>query len=194
METFKKKLKYEQFFDRGFAHKVSETPWGKDLFDCIQCGACTGICPTSIYMDYAPRRIVAMVREGMKEDVLKSFTIWLCSSCYACTVNCPQKIKITDIMYGLKRMAIEEGYYPKKFPIPVLAKSFFDMAKTNGRTTEFILASKLMFKTGLGKCFSYLPIGLDLMRTGRMSLKTERISDEGRKQLQEMLRTKEGSL
>ncbi len=194
MEPFKRKLKYEQFFDHGFTRKVSETRWGKDLVDCIQCGACTGICPTSIYMDYAPRRIVAMVREGMKEEVLRSFTIWLCSSCYACTVSCPQKIKVTDIMYGLKRMAIEEGYYPKKFPIPVLARSFFDMAKRNGRTTEFILASKLMLKTGLGKFFSYLPIGLDLMRTGRMSLKTERISDEGRKQLQEMLRTKEGSL
>jgi heterodisulfide reductase subunit C2 len=194
METFKRKLKYEQFFDHGFAQRVSETPWGKDLFDCIQCGACTGICPTSIYMDYAPRRIVAMVREGMKEDVLKSFTIWLCSSCYACTVNCPQKIKITDIMYGLKRMAIEEGHYPRKFPIPLLAKAFFDMAKRNGRTTEFLLASKLMLKTGLGKIFSYLPIGFDLMKTGRMSLKTERVSEEGRKQLQEMLRAKEGSL
>lgn len=191
METFKRKLKYEYFFDHGFARRVSETNWGKDIFDCIQCGACTGICPTSIYMDYAPRRIVAMVREGMKQDVLRSFTIWLCSSCYACTVNCPQKIKITDIMYGLKRMAIEEGYYPRKFPIPILAQSFFEMAKGKGRTTEFLLASKLMMKTGAAKILSYLPIGIDLMKMGRMSLKTEKISREGRRQLDAMLRVKE---
>lgn len=191
MEGFKRHIKYEKDLNRAFRSKITETLWGKDILKCIQCGACSGICPTSLYMDYPPRQIISMIREGLREDVLKSFTIWLCSSCYSCTVNCPQGIKITEIMYGLKRMAIEEEYFPKGFSIPTLAKSFFEMAKKNGRITESQLASKIMAKTGIKKSLSYMPIGLGLLKTGRMSLKTEKISKEGRRQLQELLRWEE---
>ena len=43
----------------------------------------------------------------MIDRVVKSNTIWLCTSCYYCTVRCPAGIKITDLMYELKRMAIK---------------------------------------------------------------------------------------
>ena len=187
MKPFERKIKYEQELHRDFPSHIAETTWGKEILDCIQCGACSGVCPTSPYMDYPPRRIIAMIREGMKEEVLKSFTIWLCSSCYACTANCPQGIKITEVMYGLKRMAIEEGVFPKGFPIPTLANDFFELAKTNGRIPEFWLAFKLMLKTGIGKSLSYLPIGMELLKTGRVALKAEKVSEEGRRQIQTLL-------
>ena len=53
-----------------------------------------------------PRRIIQLVREGFRHDALRSQTIWLCASCYACAVHCPQDIHITDVMYTLKREAI----------------------------------------------------------------------------------------
>ncbi|MCX8021444.1 MAG: 4Fe-4S dicluster domain-containing protein [Syntrophorhabdaceae bacterium] len=187
MEEIRPKIKFEQQLKRDFSYKVAETLWGKNVFTCIQCGNCSGVCPTSIYMDYTPRRIVAMVREGLKEDVLKSTTIWLCSSCYSCTAHCPQGIKITDVMYGLKRMAIEEGYYPKNFPIPILAKDFYDMVRENGRITEFVLATKLLIKTGMRRVMAYMPVGMNLWRTGRTSLKKEQISNKGRKELKKLM-------
>jgi len=192
MRTFERKIKYEQEVKRDFARQVAETSWGKEILDCIQCGGCSGICPTAPYMEHPPRKIIAMVREGMKDEVLQSFTIWLCASCYACMVSCPQGIKITEVMYGLKRMAIEEGVYPKRFPIPTLARDFFALAKDRGRISEFWLAGKLMIKSGIGKCWSYLPIGLELLKTRRVSFQRETISPEGRRQIQALLETKEG--
>ena len=70
----------------------------------------------SAYMDYTPRRLIAMTRAGMKDEVLGSFSIWVCASCYACTAACPKQIPITDIMYALKRTAIREGVHPTPLP------------------------------------------------------------------------------
>ncbi len=171
----KRTVKYEGELDRSILEYVISIPGGQKVLDCIQCGTCSGTCPLSIYMDFTPRRIIALLREGFKSEVLSSFTIWLCSSCYSCTVACPQEIKITDIMYALKRKAIEEKVYPRNFPVPVLAREFFKMVRRDGRTTESILVMKLLFKTGILKAFSYAPLGLKLFRTGRLSFKRERI-------------------
>jgi len=93
---------------------------------------CSGLCPLSTYMDFTPRRIIAMIRAGFKREVLSSQTCWLCASCYACTVECPKEVKITDIMYATKRLAIREGVYPKRFAIPVLAREFFSAVENHG--------------------------------------------------------------
>lgn len=44
---------------------------------------------------YGPlhRKIISIIKNGFKEEALKSFTIWLCASCYTCQVHCPAKIK-----------------------------------------------------------------------------------------------------
>src|ERR1017187_2980358 len=94
-----RKLKFQREADPEWARLVSERPGCEGLFSCLQCGACSGTCPLSNYMDFSPRRIVALVREGFRKDALSSKTIWLCASCYSCAVHCPRQIHITDIMY-----------------------------------------------------------------------------------------------
>jgi heterodisulfide reductase subunit C len=78
---------------------IAATPGDSRLMYCIQCGTCGGSCPSASAMDHTPRSIFAMIRSGMREEVLKSNTPWMCVSCYFCTVRCPQEIHITDIMY-----------------------------------------------------------------------------------------------
>jgi len=34
--------------------------------------------------------------------------LWDCVTCYQCQEHCPQKVKVTDILYELKNMAIEK--------------------------------------------------------------------------------------
>jgi heterodisulfide reductase subunit C len=126
-------------------------------------------------MDYTPRRIVQLVREGFRDDALSCQTIWLCASCYSCGVHCPQQIHITDMMYGLKREAIREKKYPARFPIPVLAQEFFGMVKRRGRSSEFWLVLRLAMKSNPFILFTMMRTGWDLFRTGRMSLKSEGI-------------------
>ncbi len=175
----KRTIKYESDRTPGFGRDVMRVPGCEELERCIQCGTCSGVCPLSIYMDHTPRQVMALTRGDFKRDVLHSQTIWLCASCYACTVECPQEIRITDIMYELKQRAINEGVYPKKFPIPVLAHEFNAMVRKNGRITEMQLVIRLFLKTSWLAALGNWRLGLDLMRTGRFSLATEHIRNRG---------------
>lgn len=172
-------IKYDADRVRGFGREVMRVPGCEELESCIQCGTCSGVCPLSIYMDHTPRQVMALTRADFKHEVLSSQTIWLCASCYACTVECPREIRITDIMYELKQRAITEGIYPKHLPIPVLAREFTDMVKRHGRITEMLLVIKLFLKTNPLAAMGNWRLGIDLLKTGRMSLATEKIEKRG---------------
>ena len=75
-------------------------------------------------MDISPRKVIALFRAGQIEEILRSRTIWICASCYMCTTRCPQSIKITDLLYALKRTAIDAGLYPEKIPGLHLVEEF----------------------------------------------------------------------
>jgi quinone-modifying oxidoreductase, subunit QmoC len=144
---------------------------------CIQCGTCSATCPMSIYMDYTPRKIIAMTRAGFKHDVLRCFTIWLCTSCYSCTVDCPRQIKITDLMYTLKRMAIDGEVYPPRFTVPVLAHQFYHLIASRGRSHEGRLMLNVMMRTNPFQLFKFAGVGMRLLRRGRLD--TALVQDRG---------------
>jgi heterodisulfide reductase subunit C len=181
-----RRVKYQEELDPDFPDQVAAMPGAADLNRCIQCGTCSATCPVSVYMDLTPRRVVAMTRAGFKKEVLESNTIWLCASCYSCTVECPKGIKITDIMYALKRRAIQEGAYPRRFPTPVLAREFFRKVRATGRSNEGQIATAMILKTNPLKLLRQIPLGLKLLLRGRMSLLTEKMSGDKR-QLQDLL-------
>ncbi|HEY6952571.1 MAG TPA: 4Fe-4S dicluster domain-containing protein [Bacteroidota bacterium] len=178
-------IKYEEELDHGFGEHIAAHAYGEHLMSCIQCGTCSATCPLSHFMDFTPRKVIAMTREGFKEEVLNSLTIWLCASCYSCMVQCPRQIHITDVMYALKREAIANGYVPKGLPIPVLAKAFFNQVLRNGRNTESWLLVNLYMRTNPFKMFREAILGLKLFLAGRMSLKPDRI--KGRSDLKKIL-------
>jgi heterodisulfide reductase subunit C len=126
-------------------------------------------------MDYSPRRIVALVREGFRKDALSSKTIWLCASCYSCAVHCPRQIHITDIMYSLKREAIQYQLYPQRFPVPVLAQEFCKMVRARGRSSEFWLVLRMALRSNPLILLGMWRTGWQLMRAGRLSLRMDRI-------------------
>ena len=161
-------VKYESQLDKNFGHRIAHLAHGEKLFGCIQCGNCSATCPLSTYMDYTPRKVIAMVRAGFKDEVLSNRTVWLCASCYSCTVECPKGIKITDVMYALKREAITNKIYPKGFGIPVLAKTFYNLVRNNGRLNETMLLLTFYLKTNIFKSLGYAGLGIKLLKTGRM--------------------------
>ncbi len=173
-----RRVKYESELDLGFGERIAADAYGQKLLSCIQCGTCGATCPLSYYMDYTPRRVIAMVREGFREEAINSFTIWLCASCYACTVQCPRQIHITDVMYTLKREAIKQGVYPRRYPIPVLARAFFDLVRHFGRSSEGLLLIRLYLQTNPLNMLRNARLGWTLFRKGRMSLAIERIRDK----------------
>jgi quinone-modifying oxidoreductase, subunit QmoC len=142
-------------------------------------------------MDYTPRRLIAMTRAGMKDEVLGSFSIWACAGCYACTTACPKEIPITDMMYALKRTAIREGIHPRRFATPVLAREFTRSVDRYGRNTESRLAINLYLKTRPSLLMHDAPLAQRLHRKGRMGLRRQSIRQ--RAQLRTMLRAVEAA-
>lgn len=185
------RFRYEAELDLHFPEQIASMPGGRALYNCIQCGTCSGTCPLAIYMDYSPRKIIAMTRAGFRDEVLHSFTIWLCASCYACAVECPRKIKITDFMSELKQRAIEEGVYPRRFPAAVLAREFFRIVQKRGRNSEGRLILRLYSKTNPWQLFRQVKLGLRLWLTGRFSLRAEHIRQK--RQLDKILQAVESA-
>jgi heterodisulfide reductase subunit D len=88
--------------DRSF---IEATDPLEQLRRCIQCGTCSATCPTAYAMDYSPRQVWRMVQLGLRDEVLKSQTFWLCTTCKACQVRCPRGIDLMDAMISLKEVA-----------------------------------------------------------------------------------------
>ncbi len=128
-------------------------------------------------MDYSPRQVIAMFRAGAIEDLLKSRTIWVCASCYNCTVRCPEEIKITDLLYALKRVAIEKKILPKKFPVYALSQTFTDMVKRYGRNYETGLLLLFYLRTHPLRLLKMAGDGLALWRHGRIPIRPKKIRD-----------------
>jgi heterodisulfide reductase subunit C2 len=115
------------------------TPGGEALQTCLQCGTCGGSCPSSSDMDHTPRKLFSMLLSGLTYEVLSSNTPWFCVSCYYCTVRCPQRIPITEIMYTLKELAVREGMV-KITDAYDFSKTFVNLVEKYGRSFDFGLA------------------------------------------------------
>jgi heterodisulfide reductase subunit C len=99
-----------------FKYEVANQPGGENIKACFACGICTASCPIrEIDSRYNPRKIIRMVLLGMKEKVLSSDFIWLCSTCYSCTERCPQGVRFTDVMNAIKNLAVKEGHIHNAF-------------------------------------------------------------------------------
>lgn len=176
----------EESMHLDFLEEIYSIPGGEKIKDCIQCGTCSGSCPTSYFMEYTPRKVFAMIRAGMRDEVLSCNTLWLCTSCYSCYVRCPQDIKITDIMYALKRIAIKDGKYPKGSDAQELSKMFTHIVNKYGRNHEMELIRRYFLKTKPFKLLQNIPIGLKLLTHGRLPLLPTKIRNIS--QLQKIIR------
>lgn len=153
---------------------IAETPNGERIRTCLQCGTCGGSCPNGTDMSHSPRAVIHMLLAGMKAEVMQANTMWQCVSCYYCTERCPKEIPITDLMYTLKNIAVREGR-AKDSDAAALASTFADFVHKYGRSYEFGLASRYYLKRKPGNLLRMGPLGLSMLRHGRMQLKPSKI-------------------
>ncbi len=172
-----------------FDEVVANTPGGDPHLElCLQCGTCGGSCPSGPDMEHTPRQLFAMIEAGMREEVLRSNTPWYCVSCYYCMERCPQEIHITDIMYTLKRMAIDEGYYRESTAAdaPDFSSTFITIVENFGRSFELgVGAFHVLRHHPLKMVNMATGMGLNMILKGRMDLTPTRI--KGVKQLKAIL-------
>jgi heterodisulfide reductase subunit C len=151
---------------------------------CIQCGTCGGSCPSAADMDQTPRQLFAMVRAGMRDEVLASDTPWMCVSCYFCAVRCPQEVHIPDVMYALKSIAAREGRYPDS-TAPDFSRTFVANVRRFGRSYEVGLVAQHYLRHFPLRIPGMAPAGMGMVTSGRMGLLPHRI--HGLRSLQAIL-------
>ena len=181
------------FFDR----VVTATPGNARLEMCIQCGTCGGSCPSGADMDHTPRALFAMVKAGMEKEVLSSNTPWYCVSCYYCTVRCPQEVHVTDLMYTLKRMSIQEEYYKNSSSAnaPPFSQTFIRFVEDYGRSFELGLATLYHLSQHPLDMPKIMPMAMGLLRKGRIDITPTKIKGmEGLKSILEKAKELEGEL
>jgi len=122
---------------KSFLDEVKATPGGEHILACIQCGTCTGSCPMAGAMEYPPRKIIAMIRAGMRGEVLSSNSMWFCLSCYMCSCRCPRGVKPTELAHALESLATQQGFSIGGTSTPAMYRSFVSSIKSNGRVHEF---------------------------------------------------------
>ncbi len=152
----------------------SRTPGDSRLEMCIQCGTCGGSCPSGQDMDHTPRQLFAMLRAELEEEVLESNTPWFCVSCYLCTVRCPQEVKITDIMYTIKTLAVAEG---KSYANTArdFSETFIGYVERYGRSFEFGLATRHSLAHMPTSMTGVMNLGLGMLTKGRMDMTPHKI-------------------
>lgn len=88
---------------------------GRNSFSrCVQCQTCTNVCPVVAHsvdiehgVDLTPQKVMNLLRLGLREHTLGSRMVWDCAGCYQCQENCPEGIRVTDIMLELRALAVQ---------------------------------------------------------------------------------------
>ena len=100
------KVKFKDKND-DFYKKIVELS-GEQVALCDQCGTCSGGCPFIEEMDINPSEIMRKVMLGQKE-VMDSRTMWICASCFACTVRCPRGLDLSKVAEALRQVKLRQA-------------------------------------------------------------------------------------
>lgn len=157
---------------------------GQTIQRCYFCKKCASGCPVLSYYDYYPYELFRMVQFGLREEVLGSSTIWICSACGTCTARCPNDIDIVKTMDTLKEMSIEEGIKAGDSKIRLFHNLFLSCTKRFGRLHEATLLGFLKFRTG--DLFKDIGLGAKLMKRGKLPLFPTKI--KGTEEIKEIFR------
>lgn len=143
---------------------------GQKVQECYQCSKCSGGCPFSGIMDYAPNSILEMIVYNMKDQLLSSKAIQMCVQCGTCGAQCPAGFELYEVINVLRSMAKEEGYITNEKKIPKMNEIFLGEVKNLGRMHEVNLMLKNMLNQGqfVKDAVSLIPIGPPMFLRGIM--------------------------
>jgi heterodisulfide reductase subunit C len=130
-------------------------------------------------MDYTPRQLWHLIRLGLVDEVLNSKTLWLCSTCYSCTLRCPRELPLTETIGALKRAAIRQqvqGYKESRN----FYKAFVETVRRHGRSEEVEIMARYFLTTNPLMAVDYVPLALTMLRKGKVQLTMPKIGGEGK--------------
>jgi len=103
--------------DRGLQGELRLSDQASSFSACFGCQTCTNVCPVVANYEnpkealgLLPHQIMYSVGLGIKDLAFGSQMLWDCVTCYLCQEQCPQGVKVTEVLYELKNLAIKNVY------------------------------------------------------------------------------------
>ncbi len=103
--------------NKEFKEKVDLSSQATTYSYCFSCQNCSTVCPVvgnyenpQEALGLLPHQIMRSVGLGLKDLAFGSKMLWSCVTCYQCQEHCPQGVKVTDVLYELKNLAIKETF------------------------------------------------------------------------------------
>jgi len=100
--------------DRAFQGELLLSDQTSSFSACFGCQTCTNVCPVVANYEnpkealgMLPHQIMYSVGLGIKDLAFGSNMLWDCLTCYQCQEQCPQGVKVTEVLYELKNLAIQ---------------------------------------------------------------------------------------
>ncbi len=140
---------------------------GEKIQNCFQCQKCSAGCPVNFAMDILPNQVFRHIQYDHREKVLTSKTIWLCASCYTCSVRCPNSIDIAKVMDTLRSISLRSGAVAGEKDISLFHRFFLDLIKYTGRTWEPGFG---IYKMRTGGLFGMMGWSLKLFSRGKIGV------------------------
>ena len=166
---------------------------GENASICYQCKTCSSGCPVAFAMDLLPHQIIHMIRMGLKDEVLKSASIWLCVSCESCTTRCPNDIDVAKIIDALRMAASKSDLKLGEKRPSVFHDSVLSSIKNTGRLYELGMIGMYTLKSGglisnikNGSLLEDAKVGWKLLKNGKLKLFPKRI--KGRKEIKKLFK------
>jgi len=158
--------------ERAFSDEIIASG-GPRIFACYQCLKCTNGCPVAFSMDFKPHQLIRMIQLGMRNQLLNSKAIWVCSSCKICSTRCPNNLDIAGLMDSLRRLAIFYGNLPNLEKAATFHRIFLNNIRTFGRIFELGMIGEFKFRSQ--KIFSDFNLGAKMLMKNRFRFLPRRI-------------------
>ena len=95
--------------DPNFKNIIAKEEGGEAILKCFACGSCTAGCPEmDVKPEWNPRLVIRKALIGLKEEVLTSEFVWICSAHYRCFEKCPQGVNVKEIMNAVRNAKLNE--------------------------------------------------------------------------------------
>ncbi|MFC2117967.1 4Fe-4S dicluster domain-containing protein [Bacteroidota bacterium] len=148
------------------AKRIKDLSWKNlmDAYTCTECGRCTSVCPANITgKDLSPRKIMMDVRDRLEEigkvinklpaekrkeydddkslfDYIIPEELWACTTCNACTMECPVNIDQVAIILEMRRHLVMEE---SSAPAPL--NNMFSNIENNGAPWQYSPDDRLLW-------------------------------------------------